>query len=429
MRTAATTPMPSSFDKNEIGLMTASEFLKFKNKDDKSHSSDSYDLSLKKLNYELEDFKSKSYDIGWNRYDFKIYASEVSDKSLVYLGNELVAVLHKGTMYYNPISMSPDGLFDRLGVSQYKQVKYISEYKSLVFTTGGSNKKRYPVLLQNIKIKGEPYQVRAESTPKQDAKVNLAVMNRDGEVVAVAQNEWGATLIVTAREYRGLGLGQIIGKYWYELNPNSTSGGFTQAGKKNALKLWESRVKEFSENGWYSELVKSKKLSVERLKQILSGTSGIKTNLDLGTIDPEPIDKKILVYSDDVTFLIYDSRFAEDQDEKYVHAYGFLRENDHGLFYYTFDYDPQYRELATKVALQMVKDQGQWLSTSMSRGSDLIELDDFDDLLLKQGQQVMLKSNLLPLKQLSSQERKFRKPIDQYGEVITSLLETAESKW
>jgi hypothetical protein len=112
-----------------------------------------------------------------------------------------------------------------------------------------------------------------------------------------------------------------------------------------------------------------------------------------------------------------------------VHAYGFLRENDHGLFYYTFDYDPQYRELATKVALQMVKDQGQWLSTSMSRGSDLMELDDFDDLLLKQGQQVMLKSNLLPLKQLSSQERKFRKPIDQYGEVITSLLETAESKW
>jgi hypothetical protein len=130
-----------------------------------------------------------------------------------------------------------------------------------------------------------------------------------------------------------------------------------------------------------------------------------------------------------VTFLIYDSRFAEDQDEKYVHAYGFLRENDHGLFYYTFDYDPQYRELATKVALQMVKDQGQWLSTSMSRGSDLMELDDFDDLLLKQGQQVMLKSNLLPLKQLSSQERKFRKPIDQYEEVITSLLETAESKW
>ena len=427
--------MPSSFDKNEIGLMTASEFLKFRNKDGNSHVFDTNAYTLKRLKQDYA-YEGKSYYIGRERYDFKIYASEVSGKSLVYRDKELVAVLHKGTMYYNPLSISPDK-FDLFGVSQYKQVKYVSEYKSLLVTKGDFYQKKYPVLLQNIKIKGEPYQVRAESTPKQNSMTSLAVINRDNERVAMAVNEGGGvTLIAVAQEYRGLGLGQIIGKYWYELNPNSTSGGFTQAGKKNALKLWESRVKEFSENGWYSELVKSKKLSIERLKQILSGTSGIKTNLDLGTIDPKPIekpieniDKKILVYSDDVTFLIYDSRFAEDQDEKYVHAYGFLRENDHGLFYYTFDYDPSYQELATKVALQMVKDQGQWLSTSMSRGSDLIELDDFDDLLLKQGQQVMLKSNLLPLKQLSLQERKFRKPIDQYEEVITSLLETAESKW
>jgi hypothetical protein len=38
--------------------------------------------------------------------------------------------------------------------------------------------------------------------------------------VGEALNELGATLISVAQEYRGLGLGKILGKLWYEKNPN-----------------------------------------------------------------------------------------------------------------------------------------------------------------------------------------------------------------
>lgn len=434
IKNAATTPMPSSFDKNEIGLMTASEFLGFKNKDNKHHPSNSYDLSLKKLNHEPV-YKSKSYYLSGKGHEFRIYGSDVKDKSLVIdSNNATIGVIIRGVLYYNPVSKIRPTDFQELGVGQFKKVKYPAEYVDFVKNQDLKNRADYPVLLQNVKVKGEQYQLRAASKPEKDVKVNLALINQIGQIVAVAQNEWGATLIVTAKEYRGLGLGRLIGSYWYKLNPSSTSGGFTQSGERNALKLWEMRVREFSENGWYSSLVKSGDLSLDRLKQILSGTSGLKINLNLGEMPTEAQEKKLLLWSDGISFILYDSKFLDDwqePNEDLIHAFGFVREDKHGAFYYSFDYDPDFKLIATKIALQIIrKHYDNRLYLDVKTGADFLgDFEEFGDSVSIEGDFLVTKKDFISLGPRTAEERRKRKPIDPYGEVLTTLLETAEGKW
>lgn len=430
---AATTPLPELSSK-EPGLMTVGEFIASRNPKATYHTSDAYDFDLKKLNrdFSLSDkgiatVRSVKYNVVANNKGFLIYEDKV-----------LVAVIHDGVLYKGKSAKTlPSGYIDYrnreytdFGVTATKTVKYPAEYVRLVSDVAKNNLATYKVLLRSALVSGEPMQVRAKEQPEKNKGVSLAVINERGEIVAEATDEWGATLLVVAQEYRGKNLGQLIGKFWYMFNPDWESGGFTKGGEENATKIWEDRVREFLANGWYSELVRQGTLTKQRVEEITSGLRPRKQKKEELKVE----DKKgeVLVYVDDpkepVSFVIYDSQFLEDQDDKYILAHGFFRSSENvGSFLYKLDYERPYAKLATYVALQMARANGEPIYTGEGYG-DLLELEGLENVTVD-GDYASLTKDVLPLATIAAQERRARKPFDQYQQVYHSLLEQADSKW
>jgi GNAT superfamily N-acetyltransferase len=434
---ARTTPLPSSFPDTEIGLMTKEEFLIFRNPHEKSHGSDSYDFDLFYMN---RDYPQSVGTLGSG--GDKLEVEKLSGGfRLMDSDGKVVAVVHDGTAYYEdprmkrriPSSIEHRGARTDLGITSYKQVKYLSEVAPLISPIAKKNEAAYPVILQHVIVKGEPMTVRAEKAPKEDSGVTLAVLNAEGLVVAQASNEWGATLLTVAKEYRGKGLGKIIGQFWYELNPSFTSGGFTQAGQENALALWRDRVHEFSSRGWYSALVQEGKLTYARVKEILAG-AGEKPipSLRLQPQEPEATDKatgELLVFVDDnISFVLYDRAFLSKPDEKFIHGYGFLRDAEVGSFFYALDYDRPYAELTTRIGLQMAREGGDSKLYDGEGYHDMLELDSIPGIV-REGDYILITRDLYPLKAATVKERRLRKAADPYEEKYHQLLEMAESKW
>lgn len=431
---AATAPLPQ-LSKRDPGLLTVEEFLTVRNPKDKYHPGSAYDFDLKKLN---QDYSLTHLGTAKDRFDeYTVIGND--NGMLVYKDERLVGVIHDGTLYTDknakrlPSGYTTTGR-DRdhkdFGFNSVKAVKYPAEYVALVSDVAKNNKDKYKVLLKNLIVDGEPMEVRAERQPEENKGVSLAVLNERGEVVAEATDEWGATLLVVAEEYRGKNLGQLIGKLWYSFNPDYGSGGFTRSGEENAVRLWEDRVREFLANGWYSELVRQRLLTNSRVKEI---TSGLRSRPQKPEA-PKPAAQKpeVLVYVDDpaepVSFVIYDSRFLKDQDDKYILAHGFFRSSEPvGSFLFKIDYERPYAKLATYVALQMAKANGEPVYIGQGYG-DLLELEDLDGVKVD-GDYASLTKDVLPLRALAAKERKARKPLDPYSEIYHSLVQQADSKW
>jgi hypothetical protein len=414
--------------------MTVGEFIASRNPKATYHTSDAYDFDLKKLNRDFSlsykgtaTVRSAKYSIVANNKGFLIYDSD----------KVLVAVIHNGVLYKEKSAktlpsgyLSYNGEDTDFGVTSTKTVKYPAEYVRLVSDVAKNNLATYKVLLRNVTIGGEPMQVRAKEQPEKNKGVSLAVINELGEIVAEATDEWGATLLVVAQEYRGKNLGQLIGKFWYALNPDYESGGFTRSGEANATSIWEDRVREFLANGWYSELVRQGTLTKQRVEEITSGLRPRKQKKE----EPKVKEQKgeVLVYVDDpkepVSFVVYDSRFLEDQDDKYILAHGFFRSSDSvGDFLYKLDYERPYAKLATYVALQMARANGEPVYIGEGYG-DLLELEGLENVTVD-GDYASLTKDVLPLATIAAQERRTRKPFDQYQQIYHSLLEQADSKW
>jgi GNAT superfamily N-acetyltransferase len=432
---ARANPLPTSFPKTEIGLMTKEEFLAFRNPEDKHHNSESYDFDVFHLN---EDHPRQVGTQGSHGSDM-VTVYQLSGGYEVMKEGAIIGVIHNGVAYFDKPHLKgriPKYVLDHmgkqtdLGVTSYKQVKYLSEVMPLISPIAKLNEAKYPVVLQHIIVKGEAMSVRAEKQPKTDSGVTLAIFNADGLVVAQASNEWGATLLAVAQEYRGKGLGKIIGQFWYELNPSFTSGGFTPAGERNALALWRDRVHEFSAQGWYSDLVREGKLSLSKVKQILA-EAGEKPEHIEREQTPEAVKATgdILVYSDgDITFIVYDRAFLQEPDEKFIHGFGFFRDApDKGVFLYRIEYDRPFADLTTRVALQMARDNGEELYDGDGY-HDLVEINGLPGVV-KEGDYIKVTQNLIQVKVLAAKERRVRKAVDQYGEKESLLLEMAESKW
>jgi hypothetical protein len=348
---------------------------------------------------------------------------------------ELVAIIHNGTLYHNnkvnpnkiPVTFWDDRKRESipLGVNKRKLVKYIQDFMPLISDLAKKNKDEYPTLVQRIKVRNMPLTVRSRPEGK---RTEFAIFNEDGLRVASAQDEWGATLIVVAKEYRGMGLGKIVGKYWYNANPTAESGGFTPQGEANAIKIWADRVREFLAKGWYTELIRQKRLTMSEYQKIVKDLPGKKPKPPEPP-KPKPVQKEILFYVEYPTFVIYDKAFLTDQNDEYIYAYGFFRDSPHvGSFLYTIDYDRKFRKMATWTALQMARDEGE--KTYDGEGySDVLELEGVDHVV-REGDYVWLDRNVLPLKSLSQKERRLRKKVDRYGEIENLLLEGAEyKKW
>jgi GNAT superfamily N-acetyltransferase len=324
------------------------------------------------------------------------------------------------------------GKWTELGIKSYRQVKYLSEVAPLISPIAKRNENSYPVVLQHLLIKGEAVTLRAEKQPTNDAGVTLAILNSEGLMIAQASNEWGATLVMVAREYRGAGLGKILLKVWWEHNPSFESGGYTQAGPETALSTWRDRVHEFSSRGWYSALVQDGRLPVQKVKQILSEAGEHPQHALAKPSEPEPMKATgdVLVYADEdgISFVVYDRAFLTEQDEKFIHGYGFFRDDEHvGVFIHTIEYDRAFADLTMRVALQMAKDNGEDLYDGEGY-HDMMEIDHIPGII-REGDMIKVTQNLLPLKMLAGKEKRLRKPVDPYGEKLDLLLEMSDSKW
>ena len=221
-KTGATTPLPDKFPQLEPGLMTLDLFLKVRNPQNKHHPSDAYDWDLFTMNKDLSLRQITDFRLGGDSYT----VSGTSERGPFIITEEgddgkVVAVIHQGTLYGDKWvghKIPEDVLSYRgddripLGFTKRKIVKYPHEYTHLVSSFAKSNLRAYSHLEQRLFIKGEALELRFEETPTLNRGVSIAILNPRREVVAVAQDEFGATLLAVAKEYRGLVTAATYGK-------------------------------------------------------------------------------------------------------------------------------------------------------------------------------------------------------------------------
>jgi hypothetical protein len=100
----------------------------------------------------------------------------------------------------------------------------------------------------------------------------------DNKTIGSAQDEWGCVLVYVVKELKGIGIGQQLTTFYRSYYPNKTSGGTTSGGYHNLKKYHKSQIKLYSRNGIYSDMVRNKEITYDRVKEIIDSVSSIKTN-------------------------------------------------------------------------------------------------------------------------------------------------------
>ena len=153
-----------------------------------------------------------------------------------------------------------------------------------------------------------------------------------------------------------------------------------RSGQNNAVKIWANRVRTFMANGWYSDMVRNGELTKERVKEIISKLPK-KKPINKKELDNRPAEP--LLYSDlDNSFILYDKKFYENQDEKYIYAFGFLRDSAKKSYVFTLDYDKPYEKIATYIIFQIAYDNKEKLYIN-SPPSDHIALDGLNGIKIE----------------------------------------------
>lgn len=146
----------------------------------------------------------------------------------------------------------------------------------------------YPVLLHRFKSRGKSFEVRAQGKPRPGSEIAVFVARPGKDLLKVgrAKGEHGTeapgsktTFLSVAPEYSGHGIGGVLKRLWSKHSPDYTSGGLSVGGLRNFSRYWNSRVREFLANGWYTELVKQGRMEPARVKKILKDLSGNRSRL------------------------------------------------------------------------------------------------------------------------------------------------------
>ena len=436
-KTAATTPVPDRFESSEAGLMTRDEYLDHINKSKVTHPSSAYDFTSFKMNE-----GSARHHVGTVTTRQGPLSVHQSTTGMVLTDEDgrAVAVIRDGTLFHEPRAFDiPDAYLPGphkeripLGIERRKQVKYIADYVTLVDNLARRNADKYPVVLRRFVSGGESMVIRAASQPVPNKGTNLAVLDSMGRVVAVAENEWGATLISVAREARGRGLGKVLARVWHDLNPGFDSGGMTLGGSNLMSAVWADRVREFMSNGWYSQLVRDGRITRARVDEIVADLpSRAPSETPVAPTAPDP-----MVMSDGSTFItIYDRAvlsdpsLLDDPDDKYIYGHAFLRDDPHvGTYVFSIDYDRAFADMTTRAILQLARDNGDRLFDGDGY-HDIMEGVDGISGVQRDGDYIVVTRDVLPLRSMSAKELAVRKAVDPYGEVEVSIMERADAKW
>ena len=433
----------------DIGLMTKEEFLDHRNPDKKIHDSEAYKTDIRKLNFDFSLSTAATWPLDNDNkliYEKNENGFFISKVDLRMNTQDLVAVFHNGTLYHikdvSPKKIPTDlpsirrnGDRVELDVKNYEMVKYISEYAHLVSDTAKRNKDAYPHLFNRIKISDQYFEIRANDEVKKENinEIDIKILNEKGLVVGMAASEWGATLIQVADEYKGYGLGKILGKIFYEYNPKRGSGGFTPSGLRNAIKIWQDRVRKMFANGWYTTLIDQGVITKERVKEIVNSVgekiSDPRQEKSDKTNDknkqPEPI---VFIDEDDISFVVYDIKFYEEQKEDYIYGFGFFRDYEDKTILYRIDYERSYHQLTSYVALQIAKNNNELLYIDNTSPSAVTEFEKLNHVYIDDGYAI-LEKDVLDIKKMKRIEKQYRKKYDKYDEVWHQLVEMAEAKW
>ena len=260
---------------------------------------------------------------------------------------------------------------------------------------------------------------------------------RDQVCVGSVQDEWGAVLIMVVQEYQGFGLGPILGKVARTMEPYADSGGFTQGGYNNLIKIHQSMVQDYMTNGMYSKLVRDGTITIDRAKEIIASANlkqKPKQKADVG-----PSGKKLLWTNDMNAWIVYDANLRNVMDEvneghlddmfseKLILAYCFLVDEEP-----TYLYELNYADKAAgKVALQAA------MSHTEQHGDEMrIRNDNWSEVWERTralGYDVEIDEPFpetnIPyetFQKLASIEQRWRKSFDQYGEFEVLMQELAD---
>lgn len=446
---------------SDVALLTLNEYIRILDPDDKTHGSDSYLVTLADLN----PHSTPNWPVGGYvlhpvslRPLYKVHTSYGDANTLTFYSmkdeDKLEAIYVKGQWWVSP-TFKHDGIpahyythqrasgdVKPLKANKVKMVKYVDEYRHLIDKTVAVNLKRYPHVIKQFKRRNEFFTLRLSSAGyTKDSGEMIGIMNAKGQVIAQAQDEWGATLVRVASEYKGHGMGEILAETWSIYNPKYLSGGFTPQGRQMRRNMWARHVREFLSQGGYRKLLSQNQITLTRIQEILAGLPDAKAwNKDhspklIPNLPQFPVpearkagEMRVYLDNDGTTFVYYDSRFLEEQDAKHIKGYGFLRSQAGiGTYFYSLDYDPQHVKDVYRIAFQLARLN----RTSLYVGdgyADMMELDKIPEAE-RHGNYVEVKRDIFPLKQEALKERKARKPLDPYRELEYSLIEEAESKW
>lgn len=441
----ATTPIPTSFASNEAGMMTRDEYLGHLNPQRKWHPSDAYDFNTFELNeFFARRFVGKAYGRG-RSWKFAVFAS--TSGMFFTKDDRPVGVLIDGILYHNEEGANiPDeyiAAFNNestpLDIQQRQRVKYVEEYMPAVDDMAQYNAQKYPVVLRRfLSNNDEPLVLRAAESPIPNMGTNLAILDSRGRVLGVAQNEWGATLIAVAQEARGRGLGKVLSQVWYHFNPGFESGGMTSAGEALAVARWADRVREFRSRGWYSHLVRTGRMSPERVTEIVADLppkeSPRTPEQPEGELRPTGVP---MIMSDGFSFItVYDrallddpDAFLQDPDERFIYGHAFLRGSPSvGVFVFSIDYDRPFAELTTRAILQLARNKREPLYDGDAY-HDLLEGIEALPGVTRDGDYLIVTQDLLPLQALATLERQARRKVDPYRELEDMIMERADTKW
>ena len=428
---AATTPLDIQSD--EPALLTLSAYLHRQNKDGRFHSSTAYDWNLARnqwMHIDAPPVAFDTYPIRILPSGFIILMEIDSTKVIGYIDNGIAYLSPKGRENKVPFSYRKFG--NERGSIEHTETKVVKYPDRIVAARlkseqAADNIKRYPFVLQHIKLGGQPFEIRSEVekvTPgKGDA---LTVFNSDNLVVAQASDEWGATLVHVVQEYRGLGIGPVLTQLWYKYNPKYRSGGFSNAGRNQAAKVWAARVRTFLDNGWYSEMVKTGKMSKEDVRAIIADLKA----RPVGNVQEQPKSDtpSICIFADDTLFVVFDRAYIKDQDKKHILGYGFIRETEElGIFFYRIDWEPGHEKLVNTTAMQMAYDIGEPVYVGNTH-ADIMDLSVVPNVTVENDRASMSKP-AFDLKHATALTKKILRKEDPMGEIKAGLVEDAEAKW
>ncbi len=274
----------------------------------------------------------------------------------------------------------------------------------------------------------------------QPESYTIAIFHEDKRV-ATAQDEWGAMLVQVAEEYRAFGLGTILGKFARTLEPAKPSGGFTNAGFRNFVRVHREFVRDALASGLYTNLVRQGTLTMERVRVIVESAHinmrNQKQNIDLSSSKPD----SWLLYADlHGSFILYDRKLLDvmDSDVHEAHidrmvkgyVYAMAHESAGITRIKQFGADTKQLQsfmLSLAYTVSKVHELPLWVEPE-EYGLKGFEYGPENNVVGYSSREV-LSGHMVDYRAMVDEERRFRKRFDQYDEFLHRLQELAHSKF